>query len=82
MRLKSSNVAEFESDLLNSYEDLTPQSHEILQTFVWYKVDPNSTVQNATLRRFIVARFKFSVILSCKLGKFTNLETLRIWQWL
>ena len=34
MRLKSSNVAEFESDLLNSYEDLTPQSHEILQTFV------------------------------------------------
>ena len=35
MRLKTSNVAKFGSDLLkNTYEGLTPQSHEILQTFV------------------------------------------------
>ena len=39
MRLKTSNVAKFGSDLLkNTYEGLTLQSHEILQTFVWYKV--------------------------------------------
>ena len=34
-RLKISKIAQFESDLLKSNEDINPQSREILQTFVW-----------------------------------------------
>ena len=34
-RLKISKISKFESDLLKSYKDTAPQSHEIWQTFVW-----------------------------------------------
>ena len=34
-RLKISNIAEFESDMSETSEDVALQSREILQTFVW-----------------------------------------------
>ena len=35
-RLKNSNVAKFESDVLITNEDISPQRSGILQTFVWW----------------------------------------------
>ena len=42
-RLKFSNSATFESDLLKTNEYTAPQSREILQTFVWWghRLAPN-----------------------------------------
>ena len=37
-RLKKNKIAKFESDLLKTNEDIAPQSHEILQMFVWWLV--------------------------------------------
>ena len=37
--LKISKIAEFESDLLKNNENIAPQSREILQTFVWWRVE-------------------------------------------
>ena len=34
-RLKISKIIKFESDLVKAGDDITPQSSEILQTFVW-----------------------------------------------
>ena len=36
-RLKMSKIAEFESDLLKTNEDIALQSREVLQTFVWWR---------------------------------------------
>ena len=38
-RLNISKIAEFESDLLKTNEDIAAQSREILQTFVWWCMD-------------------------------------------
>ena len=37
--LKISKTPKFESDLLKTDKDVAPQSREILQTFVWWRVE-------------------------------------------
>ena len=51
-RFKISTIAKFESDLLKADENIAPQSHEILQTFVVYGGGHKLALHNTGVYKF------------------------------